>query len=49
MSACAAGKLCAATVCGGQLPDYANDLSIARYENEQLMKELQSTEDKGLL
>ena len=49
MMACAAGKLCAATVCGAQLPDYANDLSIARYENEKLMKELHSTDDKGLL
>jgi len=49
MSACAAGRLCAATVCGVQLPSYADDLGIARYENERLMKELQSTEDKGLL
>lgn len=49
MSACAAGRLCAAWACGGELPDYATDLSLARYEDTTQMQKLQSTSDKGLL
>lgn len=49
MSACAAGRLCAASACGGELPHYARALSLARYEDEPLMQELRSTGDKGLL
>ena len=49
MSACAAGNLCAATVCGADLPAYADQLSPARYEDEVLMGELQSGVDRGLL
>jgi glycine/D-amino acid oxidase-like deaminating enzyme len=49
MSACAAGKLCAATVCSGALPAYADDLSLARYADKTLMKELKSAANKGLL
>lgn len=49
MSACAAGKLCAAWVCGDALPDYATDLSPARYENAALIATLQNASNKGLL
>ena len=49
MSACAAGRLAAAWACGGDLPDYAKDLSLARHEDAELMCGLLSTSDKGLL
>ena len=49
MAACAAGKLCAATICGDKLPDYADDLSLARLDNEKLMAELAASKNKGLL
>ena len=49
MAACAAGKLCAATICGDKLPDYAGDLSLARLDNEELMAELAASKNKGLL
>ena len=49
MSACAAGKLCAAWVCNGELPDYAVALSTHRYQDENLMAELRTATSKGLL
>lgn len=49
MSAWAAGRLCAAWVCGGELPDYAGHLSLARYEDTALMSKLHGSSDKGLL
>ena len=49
MSACAAGKLCAASVCGAELPAYAGNVSLARYADDTLMNELQSATHKGLL
>ena len=49
MSACAAGKLCAAWVTGANLPDYANALSADRYQDEELMTALRSASSKGLL
>ena len=49
MASCAAGKLCAAHVCGRTLPDYAADLSLARLTNVRLMAELNATANKGLL
>jgi glycine/D-amino acid oxidase-like deaminating enzyme len=49
MAACAAGKLCAAWVAGGELPDYAQLLSAARYGNDELMRELRSATSKGIL
>ena len=48
MAACAAGRLCAAHVCGGVLPDYAADLSLSRLENTALLDELRNA-DKGVL
>ena len=49
MAACAAGKLCAAWVTGSNLPDYAADLSLQRYENGRLMTDLSALQSKGVL
>ena len=49
MSACAAGKLCAAYINGNNLPNYAADLSLARQNNKALLDELRSSASKGLL
>ncbi len=49
MSACAAGKLCAAWLTGSELPDYAAPLSAARYADTELMKALRNASSKGLL
>ena len=49
MAACAAGKLCAETICGENLPSYAADLSLARYANTPLMADLAALKNKGLL
>jgi len=49
MASCAAGKLCAAHICGGALPDYAADLSLDRLINAELLAELNASTNKGLL
>lgn len=49
MSACAAGGLCAAWATGAPLPDYAAALSLSRYDDEELVRELQNAPGKGLL
>ncbi|MEY9122875.1 NAD(P)/FAD-dependent oxidoreductase [Bradyrhizobium yuanmingense] len=49
MSACAAGDLCARAVVGAPVPSYAGALSLARYENQALMNELENAESRGLL
>ncbi|MBU2676411.1 MAG: FAD-binding oxidoreductase, partial [Gammaproteobacteria bacterium] len=49
MSACAAGNLCAAWVCGRELPDYATLLSLKRRDDATLMAELEKATNKGLL
>jgi glycine/D-amino acid oxidase-like deaminating enzyme len=49
MSACAAGKLCAAWIAGGKLPDYADALSAARYNDDALLHELRNAPSRGLL
>ncbi len=49
MMACAAGELCADHIFGTELPEYAADLSFERYKNTELMRELTTTENKGLL
>jgi len=49
MAACAAGALCADWISGGNLPAYANDLSLQRYGNRSLMREIGNTTNKGLL
>jgi glycine/D-amino acid oxidase-like deaminating enzyme len=49
MSACATGELCAAWICGGARPDYADSLSLARYRDAALMASLAAAGDKGVL
>lgn len=49
MAACAAGSLCAKWVVGDDLPDYAADLSLARYENAPLLAALAEMQSKGVL
>ena len=48
MAACAAGKLCAAHIGGGNLPSYAQDFSLERLQNTELLRELRAA-DKGVL
>lgn len=48
MSACAGGELCAAWVAGSDLPDYAADLSMTRYDDACLMRTLREA-NKGVL
>ncbi|MSP88426.1 MAG: FAD-binding oxidoreductase [Alphaproteobacteria bacterium] len=49
MSACAAGELAAAHMCGGALPDYAGVLGLARHRDTALMAALTASGDKGVL
>ena len=49
MSACAAGKLVASWICGTELPDYAEALSVRRYADDALMAELRNANSKGVL
>ncbi len=49
MSACAAGDLCAAWIAGGDLPAYAQALSLARYDDAEEISRLQQVANKGLL
>lgn len=48
MAACAAGSLCAAMINGDSLPDYADDLGLARYQNPALLEQL-SNLSRGVL
>jgi glycine/D-amino acid oxidase-like deaminating enzyme len=48
MAACAGGELCAAWVAGAQLPSYAREFSMARYEDKALMTRLYAA-SKGVL
>lgn len=49
MSACAAGELCASWVLGGEKPHYASALSFDRYNNQELMAEMNALSSKGIL
>ena len=49
MSACAAGALCASWIAGGDLPSYASQLSLARYDDKDLMADIENAGDKGIL
>jgi glycine/D-amino acid oxidase-like deaminating enzyme len=40
MAACAAGELCASWIAGKSQPDYAQNLTLERYKDPELMKEL---------
>ena len=48
MAACAGGELCAAWVSGTDLPAYARDFSLDRYQNQPLIQRLKSI-SKGIL
>jgi glycine/D-amino acid oxidase-like deaminating enzyme len=49
MAACASGATCAAWIAGGHMPSYARALSLARYEDHELMSELAALSSKGVL
>lgn len=49
MAACATGDLCARWITGAPRPDYADRLSLARYGDAALMRELTELESKGVL
>jgi len=49
MMACAAGELCAAWVTGAELPDYARDFSLLRYQDVSLMQAFERAYDDGEL
>jgi len=49
MAACAAGAICAAWMADGDLPAFANQLSLARYDDENLMAEIVNSPSKGIL
>lgn len=49
MAACGAGALCAASIAGGDLPGYADDLGLTRHRNTTLMAELSAMQSKGVL
>jgi glycine/D-amino acid oxidase-like deaminating enzyme len=49
MSACAAGDICARSLIGAPVPQFARSLSLARYGCKELMDELERTPSRGLL
>ena len=49
MAATATGALCAAWIADAVRPDYAANLTLARYENTMLMAELRAGISKGVL
>lgn len=49
MAACAAGELCALACLNKELPHYAHALSPQRYDNTELMLELNSQSARGIL
>ena len=49
MSACAAGALCGAWIMNRDLPDFARPLSLARYEDRELLAAIRNNTNKGIL
>ena len=49
MSACAAGALCASWIAGTELPSYASQLSLARYDDKGLMADIENSGHNGIL
>jgi glycine/D-amino acid oxidase-like deaminating enzyme len=49
MAACAAGQICASWLAGVTQPDYVSRLSMARYADADLMSELRTATNKGIL
>ena len=49
MAACSSGELCAQWVFDLEKPEYADALSLKRYENGALMREISSLTSRGIL
>ncbi len=49
MAACAAGEICANWVTSRALPDYATQLSLARYDDAEAIADLRNSLNKGVL
>lgn len=49
MAACGAGAICANWIVGGDLPDYAGQLSLARNDHKELMDQILNSPSKGIL
>ena len=49
MAACAAGDLCAQSILGKTLPDYATALSPERYNNPELIAQTRALSSRGIL
>ena len=49
MAACAAGALCAAWIAGAEQPAHADPLSLRRYRDPALMKDLAAQGSKSIL
>jgi len=49
MAACSAGELCAAWVTGEKLPPYAPYFHPGRYDNRELMAEINQVNSDGQL
>jgi len=49
MAAASAGELCARLVTDTDIPDYASALSPGRYANKELMNELSTLSQRGIL
>jgi len=49
MAACAAGQICASWIAGVTQPDYVSRLGMARYADADLMSELRTATNKGIL
>ena len=49
MAACAAGELCAQRILDADLPDYARPLSLERYQDAELLAEINALSSRGIL
>lgn len=49
MAATISGSICAGWMAGGELPAYASTLSLSRYDNPDVMRELAALSSRGVL
>lgn len=49
MAACAVGDVCARAIAGAVSPTFASVLSLARYDDQSLIRQLESSNSRGLL
>ena len=49
MAACATGALCASWVLGAPRPEFAERLSLSRYDDANFMRQLQDSASTGVL